>query len=1115
MSVDKYKFVSPGVFVSEIDNSQLPALPRGVGPVIIGRSLKGPSMRPVQVNSFSDFVETFGNPIFGGGDADVWRAGPNVSAPGYGTYAAQAYLRNESPLVFVRLAGIQDVNATTKDGKAGWEASGDDENASAMTGTGYGGGAFGLFISSNAGDVTSSATAIIGNIMTGSTSGSYPHFELTASTGTSYAFWPTGSVLASPTSEYPGHVGATDFEYDASGAPNEVAFNIASIINASASSDLFSASAESTWVVITSMEETPLGESAVLSSSLSASDNDPANFTVGGFFTPADAILDFSGSGFQYHSYTGSLAAIFYARTGSIGLSGTLADGATTATGTCGIFKSSVYNQFTAQIKDGDGNELEKVVFNFDENSKLFIRNVFNTNPTFMNDDPNVNDTALVTTKTYFLGESFERNITQLSPKTGDGDFDGSFAVVLGLASQSVHQHIQHTELKDAMTGWYFAQDLTAPSPSYSPLNMDKLFRFVGIGGGEWQQNNLKISISDITPSNNEANPFGYFTVTLRMLGDSDATPQVVETYSNVDLNPNSPNFIGRRIGDSYTTWDNSSKRYITYGKYVNQSRYVRVEYFGSVENDGPLDSKQLPFGVYGPTRWKGFSVLSGATDVKPFGSNDPAAAEFLHAYVLGGSDVPDSMAKSHGDFISVGDSVFTELTGAFNFPSVPTRGASNEGTIVNQKDAYFGATANMADSNRLAPSVKDMLRRKPDDTGVFTTIPDALEYSWVFSLDDIIVGSGGALGQWVSGSRATGDSITASGSYKDVLDAGFKQFTAVMSEGFEGLNIMEKEPFRNSLLPAGTTAQSSYTYASLDRAIDTVADAEVVEANMMSIPGLTTPALTTKLLDVCQARADALAVIDLPGGYIPPTDEADKSASARRGTVDDTIGQLNNRNLNNSYGCAYYPWVQVTDTVTTGGSLWVPPSVVVLGTFASSQSTSELWFAPAGFTRGGLTEGSAGLPVTNVRARLNSQERDDLYSANINPIAQFPAEGIVIFGQKTLQVTQSALDRINVRRLMIYVKREISRIAATLLFDQNVTATWNRFLGQVNPFLGSIQTRLGLTDYKVVLDDSTTTPDLVDRNILYAKIFLKPARAIEFIALDFIITRSGASFED
>jgi phage tail sheath protein FI len=192
-----------------------------------------------------------------------------------------------------------------------------------------------------------------------------------------------------------------------------------------------------------------------------------------------------------------------------------------------------------------------------------------------------------------------------------------------------------------------------------------------------------------------------------------------------------------------------------------------------------------------------------------------------------------------------------------------------------------------------------------------------------------------------------------------------------------------------------------------------------------------------------------------------------------------------------------------------------VPPSVVALGTFSSSQRKSELWFAPAGFTRGGLTEGSAGLPVIQTRQRLNSKERDDLYEANINPIATFPAEGIVIFGQKTLQVTPSALDRINVRRLMIYVKKEISRIAATTLFDQNVPATWNRFVGRAEPFLRSVQSRLGLTDFKIVLDSSTTTPELVDRNIMYAKIFLKPARAIEFIALDFVITNTGAGFED
>jgi hypothetical protein len=143
------------------------------------------------------------------------------------------------------------------------------------------------------------------------------------------------------------------------------------------------------------------------------------------------------------------------------------------------------------------------------------------------------------------------------------------------------------------------------------------------------------------------------------------------------------------------------------------------------------------------------------------------------------------------------------------------------------------------------------------------------------------------------------------------------------------------------------------------------------------------------------------------------------------------------------------------------------------------------------------------------------SKQRDSLYEANINPIASFVSEGIVVFGQKTLQTTRSALDRINVRRLLIFVKKEISRISNSLLFDQNVRATWNRFLGQVIPFLESVQARLGLSDFRVILDETTTTPDLIDRNVLYAKIFLKPARAIEFIAVDFVITNTGASFED
>ena len=154
-------------------------------------------------------------------------------------------------------------------------------------------------------------------------------------------------------------------------------------------------------------------------------------------------------------------------------------------------------------------------------------------------------------------------------------------------------------------------------------------------------------------------------------------------------------------------------------------------------------------------------------------------------------------------------------------------------------------------------------------------------------------------------------------------------------------------------------------------------------------------------------------------------------------------------------------------------------------------------------------------MSVIGVTHKLISDDRDKLYEANINPIATFPAEGIVIFGQKTLQVVPSALDRINVRRLLILLKKEVSRIAATTLFEQNVDATWLNFSSRVRRFLGSVKSQLGLVDYKVVLDQTTTTPEMIDRNIMYAKIFLKPARAIEFIALDFIITDTGASFED
>ena len=157
------------------------------------------------------------------------------------------------------------------------------------------------------------------------------------------------------------------------------------------------------------------------------------------------------------------------------------------------------------------------------------------------------------------------------------------------------------------------------------------------------------------------------------------------------------------------------------------------------------------------------------------------------------------------------------------------------------------------------------------------------------------------------------------------------------------------------------------------------------------------------------------------------------------------------------------------------------------MGVLASSQAASELWFAPAGFNRGGLTNGAAGIAVTGVTERLTSKDRDTLYESNINPIASFPSSGIVLFGQKTLQERQSALDRINVRRLVIYLKKQISVLSTQVLFEQNVQSTWNRFKSLIEPFLANVKTRFGITDYRLILDESTTTPDLIDQNIMYA----------------------------
>ena len=212
--------------------------------------------------------------------------------------------------------------------------------------------------------------------------------------------------------------------------------------------------------------------------------------------------------------------------------------------------------------------------------------------------------------------------------------------------------------------------------------------------------------------------------------------------------------------------------------------------------------------------------------------------------------------------------------------------------------------------------------------------------------------------------------------------------------------------------------------------------------------------------------------------------------------------------NFDTNYAAMYYPWVRILDT-STGKLVWVPPSVVMAGVIAFTDKVSHEWFAPAGLLRGGLSD------VIEAETRLTHDERDELYEGRVNPIATFPGQGVVVWGQKTLQGKPSALDRVNVRRLLIKLKKFIASSTKFLVFEQNTAATRNRFLNIVNPFLEQVQQNSGLSAFKVVMDDTNNTPDIVDRNILFGQIFIQPTRTAEFIILDFNIMPTGATFPE
>lgn len=549
------------------------------------------------------------------------------------------------------------------------------------------------------------------------------------------------------------------------------------------------------------------------------------------------------------------------------------------------------------------------------------------------------------------------------------------------------------------------------------------LFKVFTYSDGTATNYEFKIGIRDIKPASEvPGSEYGTFSLQVRKVDtakipnsifgtnvqDADTRPNIVEEFTGLNLDPNSPNYIARVIGDRYVEVDENGKLEFE-GDYPNNSPYIRVEMEDDVTN-GAIDSSLIPFG---------FAALT------------------------------------------------SPLNNSYTLPEPTYVVSQSIGGVVNTRvffgyDYDFTATDNL---NFLSP------------------IP--------IEAQQTIVGSNFDLGACHDALNNSNVSLTS--------NVAVKKFMIPFQGGFDGW-----EPNRVILVGEDITANNTQGLdcssavadgtISLRKAINAISNPDEFDINLLVIPGLLHSqhsSVTTFAKDMCEDRQDCFFIMD--------TARYNDSNTA-------VVNALTS--FDSNYVATYHPWVKILDT-DKNKPVWVPPSVVLPGVLAFNDSVAAEWFAPAGLNRGGLTD------VVEVKSRLTQAERDTLYEGRVNPIATFPGQGATVFGQKTLQARPSALDRINVRRLLISVKKYIASSTRFLVFEQNTAETRNRFLSIVNPFLESIQQRNGLFAFRVVMDETNNTPDVIDRNILVGELFLKPTKTAEFIVLDFNILPTGATFPE
>ena len=660
------------------------------------------------------------------------------------------------------------------------------------------------------------------------------------------------------------------------------------------------------------------------------------------------------------------------------------------------------------------------------------------------------------------------------------------------------------------------------------------LFRFHALDAGVYGNDKVKISLSNIQKSRDINNKYGSFDVLVRKFDDYDSNPIIIEKFIGCDLNPNSSRFISRVVGDTNIFYDfekaTANQKLVVEGSYPNQSAYIRVEVVDTVEA-GTMNKEALPVG------FRGFRhlVTSGSTMILP---HEPDTSALPHeggspkeAMFLEMQQPPVLYRKSIASGTGNTARVVSDLYWGVQNTKVTDVDTPNGSTVINSiaknytlyYPGYEGSyPAWVGDNEGKANQASSIL-----DADEFMRHKFSLENVRVKtkSSEDIVDPSQWANAEYLrsgnandaASGKANSDGYRFLDVDKDLAQQAsrrYYKFTTFLQGGFDGVNIFDTD--RRDLLNAAAVREivdstnqggtAGNTVASYRKAIDVIAEKSSIDLQVLAIPGLRDPAVTDYAVDKTEERFDALYIMDIEEcDYTGASDASLVTGSVQQISVTNTAARLQARSLDTSFAAAYFPDLLVRDSVT-GANVRCPPSVGVLGALALNDSVAHPWFAPAGFSRGSLAT------TEQAQIKMNRANLDTLYEVDINPITSFPSsKGVVVFGQKTLQVAQSALDRVNVRRLLIDIRRKVRRVAQGIIFEPNRETTLARFSGAVQPILTRIQAQQGLDRFKVIIDSTTTTQLDVENNTVRGKIFLQPTKSVEFISLDFVVTNQGA----